>query len=64
MDNLEYVTPVGNMRHFYAAVGDLQRKSGGNIPVLARPRGSKGSWVKYSSIREAAELLGTNVGRV
>ena len=64
LDNLECVTPAENMRHFYATVGDLQRKTARSIPVLARPYGSKESWIKYSSMREAAGLLGTNTGRI
>lgn len=64
LDNLEYVTPAENVRHFYANVDYPQRKTGGNIPVLARPYGSKESWIKYSSMREAAGLVGTNTGRI
>ena len=59
MENLEYVTPSQNMRHFYANRGYQLSRPGMQKPVLGRPRGgSEGEWVWYKSMKDAAKALG------
>ena len=62
VENLEYVTPSENVRHFHFSSSYQQGKPGGRIPVLARPFDSDEEWTSYPSMFEAAKILGTNTG--
>lgn len=57
-DNLEWVSPSGNISHFHAN-GSITRKAGMK-PLLSRPHGSKQPWTLHSSTRSAAEATGTD----
>ena len=59
MENLEYVTPSENVRHFHASRGYQLSRPGMQKPVLGRPRGgSEDEWVWYKSMADAAKVLG------
>ena len=57
-DNLEWVSPAGNMSHFHAN-GSFTRKTGMK-PVLSRAHGSKQPWTLHSSSQLAAKATGTD----
>eukprot|EP00434_Breviolum_minutum_P003408 symbB.v1.2.002998.t1/scaffold159.1/size291531/17 len=59
VENLEYVTPSENARHFHANRGFQLSNSRMRKPVLGRPRGgSEDEWVSYKSMTDAAKVLG------
>lgn len=59
MQNLEYVTPSENIRHFYANGGCQLSRPGMQKPVLGRPPGgSEDEWTWYKSMKDAAKILG------
>ena len=61
VDNLEYVTPSENVKHFYENRGFQLPNSCKQKPVLGRPRGgSEEEWVWYKSMNDAAEVLGVS----
>ena len=64
LENLEYVTPSENIRHFHSTVRFPLRKPGAHIPVLARPYGSNGSFTKYQSIVDASKVLGISAASI
>lgn len=64
IENLEYVTPSENVKHFFSTLASPQRKPGMGIPVFARPYGSKDAWVKYPSMIIASKLLGISHGGI
>ena len=64
LDNLEYVTPSQNRRHFLNTVGYQKKNVCGSTPVLARLYGSKDEWVKHSSISDASKALGIDRGSI
>ena len=59
VENLEYVTPSENVRHFHATRGYQQSIPCRQKPVLGRPRGGgEDEWVWYKSMKDAANVLG------
>lgn len=58
VENLEYVTPSGNVKHSYDT--NVTRKKAGELqakPVLAQRHGA-GGWTQYASMGEASRSLG------
>ena len=64
VENLEYVTPSENRRHFLNTVGYQKKNACGSTPVLARLYGSKDEWIKHSSISDASKALGIDRGNI
>lgn len=65
VENLEYVTPAENIRHFYANRDYPLSKPGLQKPVLGRPSGgSEEEWVWYKSMTDAAKVLGKDTSSI
>lgn len=65
VENLEYVTPSENKRHFYANRGHEFSIPGNGKAVLGRPRGgSEDEWVWYKSKTDAAKVLGMHISSI
>ena len=63
VDNLEYVTPQGNMVHHHATASKLVARP--NVkPVESRVLGSTGVWTAHESICSASKLLGVRPGNI
>ncbi len=57
-DNLEWVSPAGNMSHFYANCSSTRKA--GMKPVLSRAHGSTDEWTFHCSAVSAARAIGTD----
>eukprot|EP00435_Cladocopium_sp_Y103_P026659 s1550_g6.t1 len=62
-DNLEYVTPAGNISHSYAAMVRSPCIAA-RQKVECRLYGSTGDWTSYASMNQAAARLGVNQGNI
>ena len=58
-ENLEWVSPSGNMSHFYANRSFIRK--GGVKPVLSRVHGSSDEWKLHSSLSSAARRTGMHL---
>ena len=63
VDNLEYVTPQGNMVHYHATASRLVPRPDGK-PVESRVLGSMGVWTAHESILSASKSLGVRPGNI
>ena len=63
VDNLEYVTPQGNIEHYHATASRLVAKPDVK-PVESRVLGSTGVWTAHESILSASKSLGVHPGNI
>ena len=63
VDNLEYVTPQGNIVHYHATASRLVPRPDVK-PVESRVLGSMGVWTAHESILSASKSLGVHPGNI
>ena len=63
VDNLEYVTPQGNIVHYHATASRLVPRPDVK-PVESRVLGSMGVWTAHESILSASKSLGVRPGNI